>query len=275
MKTWRLPDFGGAPSVVAMPSARALRAKLLLLAAVVWATSTSAVCQSRVVGWGAIQFDGDWNSETFVEVAAGQNHTLARRADGAAVAWGSNLSFKSVVPLLPPGGAYIQLSGGVDHTVALHSDGSVTAWGNSLHGQCNVPALPPCVEVAAGGHHTLARRGDGVIVAWGWSYYGQCDVPALPPGLTYVEMAASLGHNLARRSDGSVVAWGAMPAGRHVGHVQRPVRARLRQLPRDPDRQSRARRRCLGRHAGLVPRSAEPWIGQPDRRDGFQSGTLM
>ena len=47
-----------------------------------------AQAQSFISGWGSQVFDTRWNSEAFVEVAAGGAHTVARRSDGSVVAWG-------------------------------------------------------------------------------------------------------------------------------------------------------------------------------------------
>ncbi len=160
---------------------------------------------------------------TYVEIAAGSTHMLARRSDGSVVAWGSNEDGQLDVPELQAGQAYVEVAAGgwhyvygeflfdYGHSVARRNDGSVVAWGLNGYGQTDVPALPAgleYVEVAAGGFHTVARRSDGSVVAWGANYYGQLDVPPLPAGLAYVQIAAGLFHTIARRSDGSVVAWG-------------------------------------------------------------------
>jgi len=163
---------------------------------------------------------------SYVEVAAGGGHSVARRSDGSAVAWGSNAYGQSNVPSLPAGLTYAELAAGNWHTVARLSDGQVVAWGRNDYGQCNVPALPgglSYVEVAAGDEHTVARLSDGQVVAWGRNDYSQCNVPALPAGHSYLEVAAGGFHTIARRSDGQVVAWGrndfgqcnvpALPAG--------------------------------------------------------------
>jgi alpha-tubulin suppressor-like RCC1 family protein len=143
---------------------------------------------------GEMVFDSRWHEESFVQVAAGTSHTLARRSDGSVVAWGNNSYGQCNVPALAPGLSYVEMAAGERHTVARRSDGSVVAWGWNGWGQCNVPALPPglsYVEVAAGSLHTVARRSDGSVVAWGANTHGQCNVPALPPGLSYVEVAAA------------------------------------------------------------------------------------
>ena len=49
-----------------------------------------ASAQSGVVGWGAQVFDSRLNDETFVQLDAGGNHTVARRANGSIAAWGES-----------------------------------------------------------------------------------------------------------------------------------------------------------------------------------------
>jgi hypothetical protein len=143
-------------------------------------------------------------------VAAGDAHTIARRSDGSAIAWGLNFSGQCNVPPPPPGATYVQVAAAWGHSMARFSDGSAAAWGLNAAGQCNVPALPPgqtYVSVYAGYGHSLARRSDGSLLAWGDDSSGQTQVPLPPPGLTYVEASAS-SHSIARLSDGSVLGWG-------------------------------------------------------------------
>jgi Regulator of chromosome condensation (RCC1) repeat len=169
-----------------------------------------------VIAWGSNSF-GQCNVPalpvglTYVEVAAGYGHTVARRSDGSVVAWGTNFDGQCNVPVLPVGLTYVEVAAGPYHTVARRSDGSVVAWGYNYSGECNVPALPPgitYVEIAAGSGHTVARRSDGSV----WDSFLQYSAPILPPGLTYVEIAAG-SHAVARRSDGAVFAWGENSSG--------------------------------------------------------------
>jgi hypothetical protein len=105
---------------------------------------------------------------TYVEVAAGGWHTVARRSDGSVVAWGDNIGGQCDVPVLPAGLSYVEVTAGSGHTVARRSDGSVVAWGRNYEGQCNVPALPAglsYVDVEAGAYNTVARYGGVVLPA--------------------------------------------------------------------------------------------------------------
>ena len=146
--------------------ARVLRFSVLL--AVVIATARALPAQSEVRGWGRFVFDSSLHQEAFVEVEAGYNHTLARRADGSVVAWGSNGVGQCNVPPAPTGLTYTALAAGWVHTLALRSDGLIAACGYNVSGQCNVPPLPvglAYVAITAGDSHSAALRSDGSIVA--------------------------------------------------------------------------------------------------------------
>jgi hypothetical protein len=141
---------------------------------------------------------------TYVDIAAGGSHTLARRSDGTVVAWGDNTSGQCNVPAAPPGLTYVEIDGGLAHSVARLSDGTARAWGDNAAGQCDVPALPAglsFVEVDAGRNHTVARRSDGSVVAWGDNGFGKCDVPAALPGRPWVEVVAGDSFTLLRFDD--------------------------------------------------------------------------
>ena len=63
-------------------------------------------------------------------IATGGNHSLALKEDGTAVAWGSNVSDQSTVPI----------------------------------------GLKDVVAIYAGGYHSLAvKKEDGSVVAWGYN----------------------------------------------------------------------------------------------------------
>lgn len=183
---------------------------------------------------------------SYVEIAAGNSHTLARRSDGSVVAWGANGQGQCDVPALAPGltfsevaadgsasfvvdGFQLTVSAFFGRSVARLSDGSIMQWGDTGP---TVPALPvglSYVEVSARSGNTLARRSDGSAVQWGWNSPVGVGVPPLPPGLSYVEVEAGDGRSVARLSDGSLVAWGddsngqcqipAAPAGLHYVEV--------------------------------------------------------
>jgi hypothetical protein len=97
---------------------------------------------------------------SYVEIATGQLHSLARRSDGSVVAFGDDFSGQCNVAPLPSGLSYLGIAAGAGHSLARRSDGSIVAWGDNSHGQCNVPALSrgvACVEISAGAEHSVAR----------------------------------------------------------------------------------------------------------------------
>ncbi|MEU6235957.1 hypothetical protein [Kitasatospora sp. NPDC047058] len=143
-----------------------------------------------------------------IAVSAGDTHSVALRADGTVVTWGSNYTGKlgdgttidrtTPVQVCAPFTCdgpltdVVSVSAGYLHTVALRKDGTVVAWGNNLNeqigdgtgtdravpvyvcavGDCSKP-LTDVVAVSAGYVHTLALRSDGSVVAWGNNGLGQ------------------------------------------------------------------------------------------------------
>ena len=78
----------------------------------------SGQSSSGIIGWGQQVFDSALNDQAFVQVAAGNYHTVARRSDGSVVAWGSNQSSQCTVPALPSGLSYVEATARTVHTVA-------------------------------------------------------------------------------------------------------------------------------------------------------------
>jgi alpha-tubulin suppressor-like RCC1 family protein len=183
-------------------------------------TATSAAVFVRVTlptaveGWGlnsSGQAVAPAGLNDAVEIAAGYDHSLARRADGTVVAWGGNLYGQRNVPAGLRG--VVQVAAGLRHSLALRSDGSVVAWGESGSPQVAVPVgLRDIVAIAAGRVHSLALKADGTVVGWGASSFGQ---EAVPLGLVgVVAVGAGAEHSLALRADGTMVAWGNGTGGR-------------------------------------------------------------
>lgn len=150
----------------------------------------------------------------WIQVASGDAHALALRADGTIATWMATIRPDIygllAVPLLPAGLRYTKIKAGTLLSGALVSDGSARIWGTNTYGQCNVPPLPTGLTytaVAPGQWHSLALRSDGTLTAFGDNSMGQCNVAPLPQGVVYTDVMASW-HSLALRSDGTAVAWG-------------------------------------------------------------------
>lgn len=140
-----------------------------------------------------------------VDVAAGQDHSLALTADGRVVAWGDDTFGEATVPPdLPPA---VDIAAGANHSLALTADGEVVGWGDSSTGQASPPAdLTDVIQVAAGGSWSMALRTDGTVVAWGDNLFGQQEVPDGLAGVTSI--AAGVYHGLALLEDTTVAMWG-------------------------------------------------------------------
>ena len=137
------------------------------------------------------------DSLTFVEIAAGGEHTCGRTTDDAVYCWGDNeygqlgvdpdstqcdlgvpctpypvrASWDTVLTTITAGGA---------HNCGLAADGAVYCWGDHLIGQlgdCSLRAFsatpqPVCgghtfIAVSAGSQHTCAVAADGSAYCWG------------------------------------------------------------------------------------------------------------
>ena len=95
---------------------------------------------------------------TYVEVAAGTYHTVARLSDGSVVAWGSNVDGECNVPALPPGLTYVGVAAGAElHVGAAERRLGRRCGAQRPNGQCNVPAVP-------GGSRTRRSRREGFLV---------------------------------------------------------------------------------------------------------------
>jgi len=161
----------------------------------------------------------------YTAIAAGYNHTLACRSDGACVAFGWNNNGQCNVPPLPPGVRFVEVAAGTWHSLALCSDGNIVGWGANGCGQASAPPLPPgtyYVEVTtstyatgSNGHVAAARRSDGAIVEWGNCFAAApAPVPPLAPGLSYVEVDMGAGMTIARvASESSFTRFGPGCAG--------------------------------------------------------------
>lgn len=166
------------------------------------------VAYPNLVAWGDNSY-GQCNiplsATNVIDIAAGgAGHTLALRADGTVVGWGSDGVGN------PPASAtnVVAVACGWVHNLALRADGSVVAWGQNQFGQTLVPATATNVTaIAAGKFFNLALRADGTVVAWGkYSYGGPTNVPANATNIAWI--GAGPCQALAMRHDGSVVVWG-------------------------------------------------------------------
>lgn len=179
---------------------------------------------------------------TYTAVAAGDTHSMARRADGALLAWGGNakgqLGNGTVAASLAPAqvgtASWVSLSAGASHSVAIRSDGTLWTWGDNAQGQlglniaANVNKMEPqqvllagtannWSAIAAGGGHTLALRTDGSLWTWGSNSNGQVGNDTLNNQFAPVQIGSSTAwtaiaagsqHSVAMMVDNTLWAWG-------------------------------------------------------------------
>ena len=99
----------------------------------------------------------------YIQVSAGDEHTVLLRSDGHAVACGLESSGCEIPPL-EEGMTYTRVSAGGKHAVLLRSDGHAVACGENEYGQCNIPHLSQglsYIQVSASCFHTVLLQSDG------------------------------------------------------------------------------------------------------------------
>ncbi len=137
-------------------------------------------------------------SQTWVDISAGFDHTLAIQDSGSQLVSGNRT---------------LWAWGGNDHYQL--SDNTTT---NS-----NVPTnSSPSInwsKVAAGNGYSIARKTDGTLYGWGWNHIGQCGVNSTAVNITgrfqigvdtewSTNFSAGGGHVLATLNNGWLYAWG-------------------------------------------------------------------
>ena len=174
-----------------------------------------------------------------VEVAAGYQHTCARRGDGAVYCWGYNLygqlgdasttDRRAPVPVLALAAAS-GISLGDYYSCARLVGGTVRCWGQNTSGQLGdgttsnryasvaVSGLTGAEQIDSGGNHSCALVAGGALRCWGLNTTGQLGdgtvmsrtTPVSPSGLPAVtEVSAGGTHTCVRLPDASVRCWGA------------------------------------------------------------------
>jgi hypothetical protein len=167
-----------------------------------------------------------------IAIAAGQEHSLALRANGTVVAWGDNSHGQTNVP---PGLTNVIAIAASFHNVALKADGTVVVWGSDRMDVTNIPpglagviAIGTGADLGSGESYTVALRSNGTVVAWGSGSSGQTNVPA---GLnSVVAISAGTHHVLVLKQDGTVVGWGFPSAATPPPALSRVVAVRAGQF---------------------------------------------
>ncbi len=139
--------------------------------------------QSTLAQVGA---DTDW-----VQISAGNNHSMARKADGTLWNWGAN----------------------------YYGEGGQPSVGSKYNEPTRVGSDSNWKTVYAGGYHTLAIKTDGTLWAWGYNSNGQTGnagggtVAQVGTDSDWASVAAGDMFSVASKTDGTAYGWGFNAAG--------------------------------------------------------------
>jgi alpha-tubulin suppressor-like RCC1 family protein len=178
-----------------------------------------------------------------VQVAAGNDHSLALSSDGFVYCWGSNTygqlgddtTTQRTVPVAVNGGitskVIVKISAAGNSSFALASDGSVFSWGYGGNyqlgnGSTGVVKTPTNLSrygldgifitmISAGGYLCVALSNDGRVFTWGWNGATTSQFPTeittsgALNGRVITNVSAGREHALAISSDNTVIGWGS------------------------------------------------------------------
>lgn len=201
----------------------------------------------------------DW-----VQVEAGNNHTLALKEDGSLWVWGQNargqlgigtLEDKKSPVRVGTANNWADIAAGHLQTIAVKTDGSLWAWGYNEYGQLGdgtyvdkkspvrIGTANDWVFVGSGWHHSLALKSDGSLWAWGVNDMGSLGVGSWESTINspaqvgtdtdWLQIAAGWGYTFALKANSGLWAWGRMHGEISVLALRRelgPVRCRSARL---------------------------------------------
>ncbi|XP_072439989.1 probable E3 ubiquitin-protein ligase HERC3 [Chiloscyllium punctatum] len=161
--------------------------------------SWKTAAQTRTFSIMKPQLLKDLNGRKIIQVACGNNHSLALTKDGQLFTWGQNtygqlgLGTKDACRHIPelmislPGMPVAQITAGGEHSFALSLSGTVFGWGRNNHGQLGLKdtedryipnhvkllELKRIIYSSCGEEHTAVLTKDGLVFTFGAGSFGQ------------------------------------------------------------------------------------------------------
>ncbi|PJJ59985.1 RCC1 domain-containing protein [Hymenobacter chitinivorans] len=176
---------------------------------------------------------------SWANLAAGEDHTLAQRADNSIYAWGINQrsqigqgfpftsSFNQVIEYFGVT-SWSQVNAGYYTSLAHSGTNTLFGWGANGNGQIgnnstsdyNTPVPVPVSSwqsTATGSAHTVGVKTDGSLWGWGDNRQGQAGISnyqyyytpiRIGSATTWKTVAAGYAHSAGVRTDGTLWTWG-------------------------------------------------------------------
>ena len=178
----------------------------------------------------------DW-----IQVSAGNEHSLGLRSNGTVWAWGDNASGRlgdgtithrsSPVPVVGGFTNWIQASAGWDHSLGLRANGTLWAWGDNASGRLGdgtsaarsspvsvIGGFTDWIYAGVGAGFSIGLRANGTAWAWGAGGVGRLgsgsDTNTTSPvsvvgGFTdWIQLSTYRLHTVGVRANGDAWAWG-------------------------------------------------------------------
>ncbi len=147
---------------------------------------------TKFISWVARDPTSD-GCNTWSQISAGVNHTIALQDDGSVWVWGNNNSgqlglgnnISTSTPTKLNIKDVVKVAAGDENSFILKSDGSLWGAGWNGDGQLGINNLKQDVTVftrvlgdnyltvSTSGSHTMAIKKDGTLWAWGWNGVGE------------------------------------------------------------------------------------------------------